>query len=173
MIFVDDYRGRYGRMLMSHLTTIPFDAIELHVFAQSIGLKPAWFQGDHFDVCQSKRKEAIELGALPVSARVLSKAIHKLKAASAWPKRGGVGMTEPQRGERVRWQYRHCMGTTTTQIVKVGTYLGKCRHTRKHWQKPWAKQLAWVQFNGNKSISRVPFVELDFSTGGSGGFPPT
>lgn len=76
-------------MLMSHLTVIPFDVIELHVFAQAIGLSGKWFQGDHYNICQSKRKEAIDLGALPVSARVLSNAIRKMKAAGAWPRKEG------------------------------------------------------------------------------------
>lgn len=95
MIFLDDYKGRYRRMLMSHLTVIPFDLVELHVFAEAIGLKRAWFQGDHYDVCQSKRKEAIDLGALPVSFRILSEAVRKMKAAGAWPRIGGLGGPPP------------------------------------------------------------------------------
>lgn len=95
MILVDDYKGRYRRMLMSHLTVIPFDLVELHVFAEAIGLKRAWFQGDHYDVCQSKRKEAIGLGALPVPARILADAIGKLKRLGVWPRIGGLGGPPP------------------------------------------------------------------------------
>lgn len=69
-------------------------------------------------------------------------------------------MIEPDYNTTVRWQYGHCMGISRTQIVKVGTYLGRCRHTSKHWRKPGSKQMAWVHFDGNKRASKVPLEEL-------------
>lgn len=44
---------------------------ELHEFAGRLGLKRAWFQGDHYDLVASKRELAIKLGAAAVSAKQL------------------------------------------------------------------------------------------------------
>ena len=44
---------------------------ELHVFAERLGLKREWFQGDHYDVPADYRERAIELGAEPIDAREL------------------------------------------------------------------------------------------------------
>lgn len=47
------------------------EIIELHQFAQSIGLKQSWFQNinnhHHYDLSLSKRQEAITAGAVEVS----------------------------------------------------------------------------------------------------------
>lgn len=72
MIWVDDYRGKFGRMIMSHMVS-DTSLEELHEFAADLGLRREWFQNEgstpHYDVCQSKRQEAIRLGAKPVSCR--------------------------------------------------------------------------------------------------------
>ena len=73
MIYVDNFRGRYGRMIMCHMMSDE-SVEELHEFAARLGLKREWFQtrsAPHYDVCLSKRKEAIALGAkeLPLSNR--------------------------------------------------------------------------------------------------------
>ncbi len=70
MIYVDNHRGRYGRMIMCHMMSDTSIA-ELHEFAARLGLKREWFQtksAPHYDVCLSKRAEAIKLGAthLPI-----------------------------------------------------------------------------------------------------------
>jgi hypothetical protein len=54
-------------MKMSHLFSIPYDEEGLHIFARSIGLRREWYQRTHYDVSQSKRKQAIEAGATPVT----------------------------------------------------------------------------------------------------------
>lgn len=75
-------------------------------------------------------------------------------------------MADAHRKEiRVRWGYNHCLGVSWTWRVLIGTYLGKIRHTCKHWRKPGTVQLAVVHFDGNKRTSKVPFEELDFSSG--------
>lgn len=51
---------------------------ELHAFAQRLGLRRAWFQGDHYDVPAPVRERAITLGAQPVSSREL---LIRLRAA--------------------------------------------------------------------------------------------
>ena len=65
MVYVDDYRGRFRNMIMSHLMA---DGVrELHVFAARLGLKRSWFRdgsAPHYDVSQSMRREALRLGAV-------------------------------------------------------------------------------------------------------------
>lgn len=75
-VYVDDARIPYGRMRMSHMIA---DAPgELYKMAGWIGLDFKWLQQragrhDYFDICQSKRAQAIKLGAIPVSTRELAK----------------------------------------------------------------------------------------------------
>lgn len=73
-VYVDDMHryplGRFQRMKMSHLIADSND--ELHAFADSIGLKREWFQQDHYDVSLTKRREAVQKGAVEVTLRVLS-----------------------------------------------------------------------------------------------------
>lgn len=67
-IYVDDVRHAYGRMKMCHLWA-DTDA-ELHEMARKIGVARRWFQGppksrwNHYDICISKKKQAIALGAV-------------------------------------------------------------------------------------------------------------
>ena len=75
MIYVDDYRGKFGRMIMCHMVSDE-SVEELHAFAQQLGLKKAWFQYapgklPHYDVSLGKRKLALEMGAkeLPIRER--------------------------------------------------------------------------------------------------------
>jgi len=74
MIYVDDYEGKFGRMVMCHMIS-DTSLDELHEFAARLGLKREWFQNDgrtpHYDVCKQKRERAIVLGAtsLPIANR--------------------------------------------------------------------------------------------------------
>lgn len=83
-VYVDNFRipARVGRIYTrwSHLTADTRE--ELHAFAESIGLRRAWFQdkGDgrwHYDVTDSKREEAIRKGAKPVDIRELGAIIRQ------------------------------------------------------------------------------------------------
>jgi len=65
---------RYGRMKMSHL--IADSSAELLEMADRIGVRRRWLQHagchtEHLDICASKRRLAIEAGAVPVSSREL------------------------------------------------------------------------------------------------------
>jgi hypothetical protein len=51
---------------------------ELHGFAERLGIPQRGFQGDHYDLPEEYREQAIELGAQVVSAREL---LRRLKAA--------------------------------------------------------------------------------------------
>jgi len=76
-VYVDDMHqtamGNYGRMKMCHMLadTVP----ELHEMADKIGIKRKWYQGPpvtinpHYDICMSKRKEAVECGAKEITMR--------------------------------------------------------------------------------------------------------
>lgn len=68
--------GKYRRMKMSHL--IADSQKELLEFADKIGVARKWIQEmdtprEHFDICFSKRKKAVELGAIEISMRELAR----------------------------------------------------------------------------------------------------
>lgn len=66
-VYVDDYRARYGRMIMCHMLADTED--ELHAMADRIGVARKWFQGDHYDICQEKRALAVQAGAREITKR--------------------------------------------------------------------------------------------------------
>lgn len=76
-VYVDDMRmpARVGRVSArwSHLTADTDE--ELHAFARRLGLKRTWFQDHaiprfrHYDVTDTKRREAIRLGAIAETTR--------------------------------------------------------------------------------------------------------
>jgi hypothetical protein len=67
-VYVDAPIWGLGRMKMSHMIADTPD--ELHAMADLLGLDRAWFQHPprasfwHYDVSQTKRKAAIQLGAI-------------------------------------------------------------------------------------------------------------
>ena len=68
-VYVDNARNPFGRMIMCHMTADTLD--ELHAMATQLGLR-RWFQDHHYphyDISLSKRKQAIELGAVEVDVR--------------------------------------------------------------------------------------------------------
>lgn len=67
------HRGRRWAHLISDR-----DLDELHAFAADLGLRREWFQGDHYDVPEDVREDAIRLGAQPVTAGQL---VRRLRAA--------------------------------------------------------------------------------------------
>lgn len=84
MIYVDDlyktYLGKYGRMKMSHL--IADSSEELISFIKLLGIdeKHIQYKGtykEHFDICFSKRQQAILLGAIEISCKEM---VHKINA---------------------------------------------------------------------------------------------
>ena len=48
---------------------------ELHDMADEIGVARKWYQGDHYDICLSKRKLAVEAGAVEVTRRELGRIV--------------------------------------------------------------------------------------------------
>lgn len=78
-VFVDDPRIAYRRMKMCHMVADSLN--ELHNMARRIGVKRKWFQNKpgkpHYDICISKRKLAIDFGALPVDGREIIKILKR------------------------------------------------------------------------------------------------
>lgn len=67
------WRGRRWAHLVSDAS---YD--ELHAFADRLGLRRHWFQGDHYDIPTEVREQAIALGATAVGSREL---VQRLRAA--------------------------------------------------------------------------------------------
>lgn len=77
-VYVDDMDRPYkpahrtGRTyVMSHM--IADTEEELHAMAKLIGVARHWFQGDHYDICKSKKVLAIENGAVLITMREIAK----------------------------------------------------------------------------------------------------
>lgn len=86
-VYVDNMRlhAKVGRLdaRWSHLMADSDE--ELIEFAKSIGLRPEWIQepdkpyGPHFDVTESKRQQAIRMGAQEVDWRDMGKLLKKFR----------------------------------------------------------------------------------------------
>lgn len=69
-VYVDPAVWPYGRMMMCHM--IADTHAELVAMARAIGVAEKWiqhpghFRREHFDVCKSKRAEAIRRGAIEI-----------------------------------------------------------------------------------------------------------
>lgn len=66
-VYVDDMRARFRRMVMCHM--IADTEAELHAMAASVGVKPWWFQSDHYDLSRARRARAVKLGAVEITQR--------------------------------------------------------------------------------------------------------
>ena len=84
--YVDRALSRYGRMRMSHLLADTEE--ELHAMAQRVGLKREWFQSHstpHYDLCMSKRREAIKAGAVEIDRKQVVELIRRLREEKQVP----------------------------------------------------------------------------------------
>lgn len=73
-VYIDNFNASFGRMVMCHM--IADSTQELLEMADKIGVKRKWIQkpgtyAEHFDVCLTKRKLAVEHGAVEVSPKEL------------------------------------------------------------------------------------------------------
>lgn len=70
-VYVDNMHmlpmGKFRRMKMCHMVADTPD--QLHAMADKIGVARKWFQGDHYDICMSKRKLAVQYGAKEIDVR--------------------------------------------------------------------------------------------------------
>jgi hypothetical protein len=81
------YRGRRWSHLVSDVS---YD--ELHAFVEVMGIPRRAFQGDHYDLPEEHREEALRLGAVEVDARVL---VRRLRAAGLRRSRSPVAVPRP------------------------------------------------------------------------------
>lgn len=72
-VYVDDMRARVGRMIMCHM--IADTKAELHAMARRIGVARYWYQGDHYDICRSKRARAVRAGAIELTRMQLGRIV--------------------------------------------------------------------------------------------------
>lgn len=84
-VYVDCMRAAYGRMVMCHMLA-DSDA-ELHAMARRIGLARRWHQKagtvhSHYDICLSKRAEAVRAGAHEIGRRELGRLIQGRRGPS-------------------------------------------------------------------------------------------
>jgi len=77
------------RYVFSHMIADSED--ELHAMADKIGVDRKWYQGDHYDIAQSKKKLAILAGARPITLRQL--------ACMAMKRRRGLPLGTPEEAE--------------------------------------------------------------------------
>lgn len=103
-VYVDDMaasfkpRHRHDRnYVMSHMIADTDD--ELHKMAARIGVARKWFQGDHYDIVQSKKKIAVEYGAVEITWRQAG--------CMMFLKRTGRPMGTPEEAERKAMELRH------------------------------------------------------------------
>lgn len=75
MVYVDNMRAFFGRMIMCHMAADTEE--ELHNMASKIGVARKWYQRQHYDICLSKRAIAVAFGAKQVSQRELCTLIIK------------------------------------------------------------------------------------------------
>jgi len=86
VIYVDEpaWPGR-GR-LWSHLVS-DVSYVELHAFAELLGLPPRAFDGDHYDLPADRYATAVWLGARPATSREI--VVHLVRAGLRRPKHRG------------------------------------------------------------------------------------
>lgn len=80
MVYIDDFNAPFGRMKMCHM--IADTSEELLRMADSIGVARKWLQDkgthrEHFDICLSKKKVAIEGAKVECQGRMCSSCAFK------------------------------------------------------------------------------------------------
>jgi hypothetical protein len=82
-VYVDHMRAQYGRMVLCHM--LADSDQELHAMADRIGVARRWHQKpgtvhSHYDICLSKRAQAVREGAVEIGRRELARLIHVRRA---------------------------------------------------------------------------------------------
>ncbi|WP_294636583.1 DUF4031 domain-containing protein [uncultured Aquabacterium sp.] len=82
-VYVDDMQASYGRMVMCHMVADTDE--ELHAMADAIGVSRKWHQKggtphSHYDICRSKRAQAVRLGAIEIGKAKLVEIIRGKRA---------------------------------------------------------------------------------------------
>lgn len=87
-VYVDDALIPYGRMVMCHMFADTPE--ELRDMARQIGVGkwPQWVgtYKEHFDICKSKRAQAVDLGALEITYRDVARLLRQRRTGVHDPK---------------------------------------------------------------------------------------
>lgn len=80
MVYIDNFNAPYRGMKMCHMIADTTD--ELLAMADQIGVQRKWIQdagtyNEHFDICQSKKAKALQLGATEVTLMQLGRILVK------------------------------------------------------------------------------------------------
>ena len=81
MVYVDEATYPWRGKKWCHLTAD--NLAELHQFAAKLKLKREWFQNKripHYDITESKRLKAIELGAIAISTKEMVRRVRETLA---------------------------------------------------------------------------------------------
>lgn len=101
MVYVDDMRANYGRLILCHM--LADSDQELHEMADKIGVARKWWQSpektyvSHYDVASGRRLKAIALGAIPITSRQAVALINRKKVT------GEMGSPE----DALEWYYNY------------------------------------------------------------------
>lgn len=81
-VYVDKAQNKFRRMNMCHMIGDTLE--ELHEMADRIGIKREWFQEDastpHYDLSKTRRKLALEAGAIELDRKEFVAVIQRLRA---------------------------------------------------------------------------------------------
>ena len=91
-VYVDNMRAKYGRMTMCHM--LADSESELLEMADTIGVARRWHQSagspkSHFDICLSKRKLAVQAGAIEITMKDAARMILAKRQAFLRMRRAG------------------------------------------------------------------------------------
>jgi len=79
-VYVDDMRAAVGRLILCHMVADTLE--ELHAMADAVQLNRKWFQGDHYDICLTKRRLALQRGAIAITIREAARMVGPRRRAA-------------------------------------------------------------------------------------------
>ena len=127
-VYVDDmYKypmGQFRRMKMSHM--IADTEEELHEMARKIGVARKWYQGDHYDICLSKRAKAVAQGAQEVTQKQLGCMVGKRRRTGELgsPASAEVWFKRLVRIRRIKLEIRRLRETGASNETEIDTSRG-------------------------------------------------
>src|SRR4051812_16973249 len=130
-VLVDELREYPGVALpytrWCHMATDgPFE--ELHAFARRLGLRRAWFQGDHYDLPPLGRTRAVALGAEEVATEEL---LARMTGRAATARAGACSCPADARGSRARPVRASCASRPATSSSSVAPRARGSRRWRR------------------------------------------
>ena len=111
MVYVDDMRAPFRSLIMCHMLA-DTDA-ELREMARTIGVQQRWHQGDHFDICLSKRALAVKAGAIEITLRQAAAMSFRRKVT------GKLGLPEEAKQWREEWRAQRAAAAAAAAAPQV------------------------------------------------------